>query len=55
MFLIAETTGCFIADIEERMSLDEFAEWGCWFGLKQEEEKRAIAKAKRGSRGTKHR
>ena len=36
--------------IEQQMSLDELYEWGAWFELKYEAEKKAMDEAKRNAK-----
>lgn len=50
MFRIAETLGCFVSDIEERMAPDELVEWAAWFTLQAEERKKAAGNQPRRRR-----
>jgi hypothetical protein len=52
LFLISETIGTPVYELEQNMSTSEFFEWGEWFDIKRKAElkahKEAEAKAKRG-------
>lgn len=42
---VAETLGCFCADIYAGMSLDELADWAAWFQLQNEAQTKAAKEA----------
>jgi hypothetical protein len=48
---IAETIGMMVSELEERMPVEEFFGWGSWFKYKADEERKAVKKAKQGSKG----
>lgn len=53
MFRIAETLGGrTVGELEEALSVSEFAEWAAWFELKADAEKRAIERAKAEAKQT---
>ncbi|AHX01189.1 hypothetical protein M316_0124 [Nitrincola phage 1M3-16] len=47
VYLVAETIGCQVYDIEENMSPDEFAGWLAYLEFKAEQEKKAAEKARK--------
>jgi hypothetical protein len=54
--MIAEKAGRLVCELEEQLSVDELYEWGAWFELKADTQKKAMDKAKTGqSRGKKWR
>lgn len=54
LFLISETVGVPVYELEQNMPVSELFEWGEWFDIKQKAEeearKKAEAKSKRGRR-----
>ena len=50
MFRLAKELGCFVSDIEERMSLGEMVEWAAFFELEFEANKKAMAEAKKNAK-----